>query len=64
MADDLGSVSEDNVTDPDGSCLLFSISNKGVFTAAHGKEEGAIDDPGLCLLSGEDDHLKYVVKDY
>ena len=64
MADGLGSVSEDDVTDPDGSCLLFSISYKGVFTAAHGEEEGTTDEPGLCLLSEEDGHLESVVKDY
>ena len=64
MADDLSSVSEDDITEPDGSCLSFSISDEGVFTAAHGKEEGATDKPGPCLLSGEDGHLESVVKDY
>ena len=64
MADDLGSVSEDDITDPDGSCLSFSMSDEGVFTAAHGKEEGTKDKPALCLLSGEDGHLKSVVNNY
>ena len=64
MTDGLGSVSEDDITDPDGSCLLFSIPHKGIFTAAHGKEEGNTDEPSSCLLLGEDGHLESVVKDY
>ena len=56
--------SEDDVTDPDRSCLSFSIPDEGVFTAAHGEEEGATDKPGSCLLSREDGHLESVVEDY
>ena len=52
MADDVGSISEDNITDPDGACLSFSIPNEGVFTAAHGEEEGTTYKPGPCLLMG------------
>ena len=29
----------------DGSCFLFSITDKGVLAASHCKEEGAADDP-------------------
>ena len=63
MADDLSSVPEDYVTDPNGSCLAVPIDNKGVFTATHGKKEGATDKPSSGLLLGEDGHLKSVMED-
>ena len=64
MADDLGSVSEHYVTDPYSSCLFSSISDKGVFTAAHGEEEGTAYESSPGLLSRGDGHLESVLEDY
>ena len=65
MADELFSIPEHYVTDPDGPGLLFLIFDDGVFAAAHSKEEGtAADEPSLGLLLWEGGHLESVLEDY
>ena len=53
MIDDLGSIPEDYVADPNGSSLLFSFPNLGVLIAVHCKEGRATDEPGSGQLMVE-----------
>ena len=51
MGYDCASISKDYVADSDSASLSFSCAYEGVFTAAHGKEEGSAHEMGSCKFS-------------